>query len=169
MSSVRYQELQEILGILRNMTFNPESGDDCDQITQDRIVFRKVSVADRDINQGKVFEQFPMILVSTPFEEPFAESLGEVAHDEYQYRFLIQIIDSDNYEPTRNINTYWAWQEKICCAFQFYCFKTVDAQRVMSNATNVDVVDERYWLKFENFKAGVSLVVRTWLTRECNC
>lgn len=150
----------------QDISLKPEPGDTCDQILPDAIVFRKVAVRLTSQNEGFTFEPvFPGIIVSTPFEEPFNPSAGEVAHDEYVYHFLIQIIDSDNREPDKNIQTYWKWQEQVRRLFQFDCMSNVDAVHVLAKATNVDVVDERKWLKDENFVCGVHVAVQVWETR----
>lgn len=167
MSSFRYQVLQEILRLLKQgVSFKPEPGDRCVGISPDSINFRKVSVRLRQINEAHTFEPvFPGIVVSTPFEEPFNPSAGEIAHDEYVYHFLIQIIDSDNWEPTADIQSYWKWQEQVRRLFQFNCMSNVDAPHVLSKAVNVDVVDETKWLKDQNFVCGVHVAVQVWETR----
>lgn len=167
MSSYRWQVLQEILRSLKqDVSFVPEPGDKCSRILPDSIVFRKVSVKLTSQNQGYTFEPvFPGIIVSTPFSEPFDPTKGEVAHDEYVYHFLIQIIDSDNREPEADIQSYWKWQEQVRRLFQFNCMSNVDAAHVLSKAVNVDVVDETKWLKDENFVCGVHVAVQVWYTR----
>ncbi len=165
-TSIRKQVLDEILRILQEeLTFAVADGDKCNPIKPSSIIFRKVSVADRDINKGKVLEGFPMIVVSCPFEEPFDPTAGEVGHDVYPMSFLCQIIDRDHLEPTRSIDTYWNWQELISPQFQFRCLNNVNTKRAFCVAKQVDVVDERYWLKEENFKAGVVIQVGVWRTR----
>jgi hypothetical protein len=167
MSSYRWQVLQEILRSLKqDVSFVPEPGDKCSPILPDSIVFRKVSVKLTSQNQGFTFEPvFPGIIVSTPFSEPFDPTKGEVAHDEYVYHFLIQIIDSDNREPEADIQSYWKWQEQVRRLFQFNCMSNVDAPHVLSKSVNVDVVDETQWVRDENFVCGVHVAVQVWYTR----
>ena len=167
MSSYRYQVLQEILRALKqDVSFLPEPGDKCSPIKPDSIVFRKVSVKVLSQNQGHTFDPvFPGIIVSTPFSEPFNPGSGEIAHDEYIYHFLIQIIDSDNHEPDMDIQTYWKWQEQVRRLFQFSCMANVDSPHVLAKAVNVDVVDETKWIRDENFVCGVHVAVQVWETR----
>lgn len=157
----------ELLRAMRqDISLVPVPPDKCDAIKPDSIIFRKVSVRQRDFNKEFQYEPvFPGIILSTPYSEPFAKEKGEVAHDQYVYHFLAQIIDSDNYEPERNIGTYWKWQEQIVRLFQFNCLSSIDAPYVMSNAVNVDVVDETKWLRDANFVAGVHITVEVWMTR----
>ena len=166
MSSLRKQILNELLWILKEeLSFSVQQGDTCKPIPPANIVFRKVSVADRDIDKGKTTENFPMILLSCPETEPFDPSAGENANDVYPMSFLVQIIDRDSLDKTKNIDTYWQWQELISPQLQFRCLKNVDTVRALAIAKAVDVVDERYWLKEENFKAGVQITVSVWRTR----
>lgn len=167
MSSYRWLVLQEILRALRNdILLSPEPGDTCAVIPPCNIVFRKVAVKLKSYDKGYTFEpSFPGIIVSTPFSEPFSETAGESAHDEYTYHFLCQIIDSDNQEPNANVQTYWKWQEQIVRLFQFNCPCSIDAYKVLMKAVNVDVVDETKWVKDGNFVAGVHLTVQVWMTR----
>lgn len=150
----------------QDVSFLPVGSDTCSRIPADSIVFRKTSVKLTSQNQGFTFDPvFPGIIVSTPFEEAFNPSAGEVAHDEYVYHWLIQIIDSDNREPEANIRSYWKWQEQIRRLFQFNCLANVDAYKVLAKAVNVDVVDENKWLKDDNFVCGVHVAVQVWETR----
>lgn len=167
MSSYRYQILQEILRALQqDVTFRAEPGDSTGTIPKDSIFFRKVNVKQRPENAGfTMTESFPGITVSTPYSEPFNPAAGENAHDEYIYHFLIQIIDSDNLEPTANIQTYWKWQEQVLRLFQFDCMWPINSPHVLSKSVNVDVVDTNRWLKEENFVCGVHLAVQVWMTR----
>lgn len=167
MSSYRWQVLQYILKSLKTrVQFAPEPGDTTQRIPADNIIFRKVSVKQRDVNSGfTMTPAFPGIIVSTPYTEPFNPNTGENAHDEYIYHFLLQIVDSDNYEPTANIQTYWKWQEQVCRLFQFDCCWPINSPHVLSKTANVDVVDTTRWLKEENFVCGVHLAVQVWMTR----
>lgn len=167
MASARYGILMEILRTLReDIVFNSEADDNKTPIKPENIFFRKVSIAERDINKGQTMENFPNIIVSCPYEEPFDPTAGEVSHDEYVYRFLIQIIDSDNFDPLSGLQTYWEWQELIVRAFQFKdTWDGVD-YFTLGNASSVDVVDERYWLKEEKFKAGVRLSIKHWMNSD---
>lgn len=170
MSAVRYQVLQEILRILRkDMSFviDPIDNGFVDPIIPVAIQYRKIS-GERDTNQARTAEILPGIFVSTPLQEPFPEEAGTNEQDEYRWRFLVQIIDSDNHEPSQNIASYFLWQEQICTKFQFKDMTksgNVSATRCLANASSVDVVDERYWVKEENFKSGILLTIRTWLSR----
>lgn len=165
--SFRYQLMQEILRELQqDVTFEVMPGDKCQPIKPRAIQFRKVSVKLLSQNQGFTFEQaFPGIVLSTPFEEPFNPNTGTNERDEYIYHWLIQIIDSDNHEPTANVRTYWKWQEQIRHLLQFNCPSRIDSQHVLSKCTNVDVVDESKWLKDENFVCGVHVAVQVWESR----
>lgn len=167
MSSYRWLILQEILRTLRqDVTFRPEPSDTTATIPAQNIIFRKVNVKLRPENKGDTMTpSFPGIIVSTPFSEPFNPNTGENAHDEYIYHFLIQIIDSDNLEPEANIQTYWKWQEQVCRVLQFNCMANVPAVHVLAKTANVDVVDDKIWLKDENFVCGIHLAVQVWMTR----
>jgi hypothetical protein len=163
-SSVHKQILDEILRVLKeDVVFNVAPDDSCKPIPPQNIEFQKVSIAERDIDTGRALERFPMIIVSVPFEEPFNPNAATNAHDEYRWSFLCQIIDRDNHEKTRSIDTYWTWQETISQRFQFMCMQNVDAQHCIANAMSVDTVDERYWIKQKNFKAGVQILARPWI------
>lgn len=174
MSAVKYQVLQEILRILKeDLDLSIDELDDgtATAIPPENIHFRKIS-GERDLDQGRAAENFPMALVSMPFKEPFPEDAGTNQEDEYRWRFLIQFIDSDNLEPQANLATYLKWQENTSLRFQFNNMThsgNVIASRCLSTAAAVDVVDERYWLKEENFKGGVELLIRTWLMRTSDC
>lgn len=167
MSSYRWQVLQEILRALKeDVKFNPEPGDGCNGINPNAIVFRKVSARVRPINHKFTFEQaFPGIIVSTPFSEPFDFERGTNNQDEYVYHFLIQICDSDNYEPEANVQSYWAWQEQVMRLFTGDCMSAVNSVHVLARSVNVDVVDESKWLADENFVCGVHVAVQVWMTR----
>lgn len=168
-SSRRMQVAQQILKTLKDMVFDPADGDNCKRIEAENIILRKVATLEKDYNAGQTMLNTPNIVVSLPFREPFNASAGENNHDEYVYRFLIQIQDSDNSEQTDNYDTYWLWQEQIQLAFQFACneqFPDVDTYRILCNTVAVGVVDERYWIKEEEFRSGVELAVRVWLTRD---
>ncbi len=162
--SIHVQIRDEILRILKEeLVFNPADGDKCKSIVPDSIVFRKVSVAERDINKGVALERMPAIIVSTPYEEPFNPGAGTVAHDEYRWSFLCQIVDKDHLDKTSNWSSYTQWQETITQRFQFICLQNVDVLHCPVNSMNVDIVDERYWLKEEAFKAGVHILTRPWI------
>ena len=170
MSSYRWRVKEELIRILRGeIQFTPEGEDTCDEIPPENIVFRKVSVKDRDINENKTLEQFPAIVVSCPFDEPFSETAGEIAHDEYTYRFLIQILDRDFGDQEANLESYWAWQEKILRKLTWNCLCNIDAPYVISTTNSVDNVDEQYWLKYQTFKCGVIFSVKVWMTRTSDC
>lgn len=165
MPAVRKQVLDEIIRILREeISWEVEPGDMTTAIPPDSIFFRKIST-ERDINKSQTLDPIPSVRISMPFSEPIPESAGENAHDEYQWRFLAQITDSDNWSVQDNIATYLLWQEKICRKLNFKCLDNVDAFMSLSTAAIVDVVDERYWIRESNFKAGVQIVVRVWMTR----
>ncbi len=157
----------ELLRIMTDLlSFRQESGDTCGGIPRENIFFRKVINKVTPIDSRYTMEKlFPGIVISTPYAEPFDMSLGEVAHDEYHYHWLAQIVDSDNREPTANVNSYWKWQEQILRMFQFLCLQNIGAYRAISNAVNVDVVDTNKWLADENFVCGVHIVVKVWMTR----
>jgi len=165
--SYRMAIMQEILRALRqDVTFSPVAPDRCDPIKPSSIVFRKVAVKTREINQENKFDPvFPGIILSTPYSEPFDPGKGEVAHDAYVYHFLAQIVDSDNWDLEANLQTYWKWQEQVCRLFQFNCMSRIDAPHVLSRAVNVDVVDEKIWLREQNFVAGIHITVEVWMTR----
>lgn len=165
---IHKQILDEILRVLQeDMTFDVAAEDEgkCHPITKEHIVFRKVSEAERDIDTGKPFELIPGIIVSVPLTEPFDPRAGTNAHDEYRWSFLIQILDRDNWEQTRNIATYFLWQEMIAFRFQFMCVQNLDPSvlHCLANAMSVNVVDERYWIKNKAFKAGVQILTRPWI------
>jgi len=169
-SAFRYQIVQEILRILQkevDFTPDPIDAETADPIPPENMTIRK-TVAQRPINKGYVAEQFPMVRVTFPFKEDVPIDAGTNERDEYRYRFLIQIIDSDNYEPEMNLATYFLWQERICRKFNYKELTddgNLRACVALCTAFSVDTVDETQWVKEENFKAGVGLVVRTWMTR----
>lgn len=165
MSAARFQALNEILRILREeIDWTPEPGDKTKAIAPQAVVYRKIA-GERDVNEGRTMEIIPGIFVSCPHTEGIPENAGENAHDEYRWRFLIQVVDSDNYGPADNIATYFLWQEKICRKLHFKCLQNVDAFKSMTYAAAVNVVDEKYWKKEELFKTGVEVLARVWLTR----
>ena len=165
MTAIRKQTLDEILRILRKeIAWDVEDGDTCTPIDPEAIVFRKIA-GERDINSGRTMERLPGIFVSCPFTEPIPEEAGENAHDEYRWMFLCQICDRDNYGPDENIGTYCIWQEKMCRKLHFKCLDNIDAFRSISTARSVNVVDEKYWVKEEMFKAGIVITVRVWMAR----
>lgn len=165
-AAVRKQVLDEILRVMQNdLAFNVQDSDSCRAIEPKNIRFRKVSVADRDINKGKVLEGLPGIFVSCPLNEPFGPGLGTNEEDEYRWGFLAQIVDKDHFDQTSNAGTYFQWQEQLCQKFQFHPLDNVDSVHAFTNAMSVDVVDEKYWLKEEAFKAGVLILARVWMTR----
>lgn len=163
----RWQIKEEIIRRLReDVVFRQQEGDRVGQIDAKSIVFRKVAVKLLSQNEGFTMERaFPGMIVSTPYQEPVNFASGESAHDEYVYSFLVQIIDSDNHEPEANLKSYWMWQEQVCRLFHGYCPSNVDATHCLMRAASVDVVDEKQWLKDENFVAGVHIAVQVWMTR----
>ena len=166
--SVRMQIAEQILKTLKSMDFKNSPDDNCSRIDPTSIILRKVVNPERDINVGQVMTNFPNILVSCPKQEPFNPAAGENNHDEYIHCFMLQITDSDNHEPLDNADTYWWWQEMINDEFQFAGpsqFPYVNTYRLLCNCTSVLVVDEKYWVKEEGFRAGVMLAVKFWKTR----
>lgn len=163
-SSVHVQIRDEILRILKeDLVFNPVQGDKVKTIRPENIVFRKVSIVERDINKGNVLEGLPGIVVSTPFEELFNPGAGTVAHDVYRWSFLCQIVDKDHLDKTSNWDTYTTWQEMVTQRFQYVCLQNVDALHCLVNSMSVDVVDERYWLKEQAFKSGIHILTQPWI------
>lgn len=176
MSAVRYQILKEIIRILQEeVSWEIDADVDAgiaSPLPTQNILIQKVQL-ERDTNKGQTAKNFPMCLVCCPFSEPFQPSAGETAHDIYPYSFLLQIIDSDNYQYTDKLATYWLWQQNVTRKFQFKCLTdsgNIDvvptgSYFIQSIAANCDVVDERYWIRDANFKAGIKLVVNTFMTR----
>lgn len=176
--AIRMQVLNEIVRILQEeISWEPDPSNrkTINALQTNAIVFRKVGVLDRDISPGKVTEQLPGIFVSLPFTEGFPEDAGTNEQDEYRYRFLIQIIDNDNYAKTLNMETYTLWQERIMSrgslatkgGLQWRNLTesgNVHATRALCTCTGVQTVDPAYWEKRQGFKTGVELLVRTWLT-----
>lgn len=163
--AVRFQIADEILRILqKELTFNA-AGADTGTV---RSIKWSSIVLQKDSNTRGTFN-LPAIVVSSPRHEDFPEDLGTNEHDEYRYRFLLQFLDSDNWQRQDNLRTYWRWQQDATLRFQYnnmlYSGNIFGTYFCMSNAAAVDTVDEKVWVKEASFRAGVLLVVRTWLTR----
>lgn len=169
MPSIKYTLLTEILKELRESSFPPEPGDHVGAINKNDIVFRKVSVADREENKGKRNEGVPGLIVSTPKTTDQVVEGGENTRDEWHHRFLIQIISGD-IDPEENIASYWAWQEKIVDLFNFQRLAGVIQHPVGCISTVIvrycDDVDERYWVKHQKFVAGVEVTAIVFKDRE---
>lgn len=169
MPSVKHTLLVEILKELRESSFPQEPGDSVGPINKADIVFRKVSVADREENKGKKNEGVPGLIVSTPKTTDQVVEGGENARDEWHHKFLIQIISGD-IDPEENIATYWAWQEKIVDLFNFQRLAGVIQHPVGCISTVIvrycDDVDEKYWVKHQKFVAGVEVTAIVFKDRE---
>lgn len=169
MPSVKYTLLTEILKELRETSFTREPGDNVLSIDKENIVFRKVSVADREENKGKRNEGLPGLIVSTPRSTDQVVEGGENARDEWHHKFLIQIVSGD-IDPEENIASFWAWQEKIVDLFNFTRLAGV-IQHPVGCISNVivrfcDDVDEKYWVKHQKFVAGVEVTAIVFKDRE---
>lgn len=161
--SVRWLLKEAIIRALRDeLTFKVQTGDIVRGIQSDAIVFRRNAVQDRPHEEFKQNEMLPGIFLSAPLSESINPSDGENARDVWQYSWLIQIVDNENYEREGDERTLWRWQEQIAVFFMYSNYLMsldlgTDACLKSVVVTMVDQVDEKLWLKSSLFRSGVTV------------
>lgn len=161
--AVLWQILEAVRdGMMNDLVFDPMGDDPVKAIDRaNAIKIRKV-VEGKEHAKGYANELLPGILISPPLTVECDPSEGTNQRDDVTYRVLVQIIARDNETKDMNLRTYLKWQEQIRKYFNQRGLAAVqNAEGIVNRvlATQVDVVDERYWTRHRAFVAGVVLEI----------
>lgn len=147
-------------GLRDDLTFEVASTDTIGGIDDDAIIIRKLQPqgsGNRSHMAGYRGEKLPGMII-TPGNVTADPHAGTNEQDDYEYRTLIQIVDSD-YDKLTNLRTWLRWQEQIAHYFQNQSVIVDNAKgkAYISNATVRNVIDSREWVQHERMVGAVEV------------
>jgi len=148
------------LKLRQEVSFQSQGNDSVDSIDDEDIVIRKVSVRDEWNDNPNL----PAVIISVPHTVSSNSASGENNRDDVTYPVLFQIVNSDYGDRVSRFRTYLKWQEQIA-----KCFRNqplADPCEVWgTQSDSVDSVDEKLWVRHEQFVAGVEIRFHSLETR----
>lgn len=158
--AVFWQLLERIQsGLQDDLSFVSQGDDGIRAIADEAIVIRKLDDSDATQGGGHGTENLPGILITLPRSIVCPPDEGTNERDDVHYQVLIQIIDADQRTKTGGLETYLKWQEMIRKYFnQSNLGGDLLNEEGMINQVlceQVNVVDEKQWVRHALFRAGV--------------
>lgn len=161
--AVQYDIMTQIVTDLESLTFQKATGDSVRTIAADAILWEKAVWRDGKIQIRR--HKFPGIIVTPANRVTMPISAGENLRDDVTYRFLCQIVDTDQEHRTGGLRTYMKWQEQIAKMFRN---QDIGISSISGNeggvtwnceCEHIDVVDENLFYRHQYFQAGVLLAI----------
>lgn len=168
--SLLWQILETVQDAVQTLTFAPQGSDTVPAIdTTKAVVIRKyrttrpenVTVAN-EAKPGWIISPGPV--ASTPPEG------GVNERDETNYSIFLQLIDKDYDGKPTNLRSYLKWQEQVRRLLNHYfaanCLLRTEYHQINDSfAASTMVVDEKRFVRHQDFVCGVELTVQAWETR----
>ena len=159
-----------IIADLQAITWQVQDGDTGDIIQPTSIVFQKTKAQiSREFDQNNALNDMPGLLISEPFRTDVPVSEGTIGTDWWTYEFLVQLLDTDDWDPDDRQATWEKWIQQIISAFRWNtttfdtaisAISTSIGKLISVVATGVSDVDQSRWVKTGNFIAGVLVTIR---------
>lgn len=163
MSEVYWNALSEVQTQLQAQAtaskFGVKGTDNVRSIDSDAIVLRKLS-RDNKNSQRHSADKTPGMVITPGNRVVMDPEAGEVGRDDIVYPILIQIIDRDSGDNINGLRTYLFWQEQVARFFRNASLSNV-TENYINYIAAVDNIDERQWVRHQNFINGIILHVMT--------
>lgn len=156
----------EIIRILQeDIVFDTQDTDIGGIIQPDAIIFQKTRAAfSREGQKSQQNVDMPGILISKPMGTRINPNEWEMAHDLWRRRFIVQIVDKDEFADTDRQDSWDKWEEQIISAFMFNCLPnaTFDTQPtwLITTASGLQDIEERRWSRDGMLISDIEIEVR---------
>jgi hypothetical protein len=159
--AVQYDIMIQIQTDLRTLTFSAQGSESVRTINDAAIVWEKAVWRDGKIQFRN--KECPGIVITPANLVTMPMRAGENKRDEVTYRYLCQIIDTDQEHRTHGLRTYMKWQEQIAKIFRN---QDIGISSIYSNEGGVtstcecesmDTIDENLFYRHQRMVAAVQL------------
>jgi hypothetical protein len=156
----------QIITILKGMTFDTQPGDLPVTIQQNAVIFRKTRAQKSRPGQTSLQNlDLPAIIVSKPGRTHVNPAEWTNEADLWHRSFLVQIVDRDESNNADRQDTWDKWIDQIIAAFQFNEFPNAvypfTPTWVLATASGEGDIDEGAWILKEGvFISQVMIDVR---------
>ncbi len=143
----------EIIRILQSdITFQAQPTDLNVTVQPAAMVFQKTRTSfSRDGQKQQQNIDIPGILISKPMGTRINPAEWTMASDLWRRRFIVQIVDKDEFSDLDRQDTLDKWEEQILSAFMFNCLPnaTFDAPPswIITTATGSQDLEEGRWAR----------------------
>ena len=165
-TAIKTDVRNEIIRILQqDIVFLVSPNDVNLTIAPTAVVFQKsrAQINRLDVQENQLTDM-PGLIVSQPKRMGIPLGEGEVAHDWWQYHYLIQLVDRDMWDSDDRIQSWDKWIEQIASKFMDPCalgnaFSLPKGQLMIGFVAVIEDVDQVRWVRESNFIMGVEVEV----------
>jgi len=169
MTSVKFALLQTLLGLLKSIDFTPQPGDEVRKIEPSAIIYRKFGPGAKSPAALDSID-LPAVVLTSSRRTEIPNSGGTNERDQYNIRFIAQILSPEIINTDKNIDSYWIWQQRIARAFNNQVNVNWNlppdgscVQQVL--VEEVDEIDQKEFVAYQNAVCGVVILFQTWQPR----